>query len=50
MTQRALAAATEIPAGYLSEIESGKKPGSVPVFRALAQALAVPMEELVGDG
>ena len=49
MTQRALAAAAAIPAGYLSEIESGKKPGSVAAFRALATALAVPMEDLAGD-
>lgn len=47
MTQRALAAA--VPAGYLSEIESGKKPGSVAAYRALAKTLAVPMEDLVGD-
>ena len=47
MTQRALAAA--IPAGYLSEIESRGKPGSVAVYRALATALAVPMEDLAGD-
>ncbi len=49
MTQRALAAAAAVRAGYLSEIESGKKPGSVAAYRALAQALTVPMEELVGD-
>jgi transcriptional regulator with XRE-family HTH domain len=49
MTQRALAAATAIPAGYLSEIESRGEPGSVAAYRALATALAVPMEELVGD-
>jgi DNA-binding XRE family transcriptional regulator len=49
MTQRALAAAAAIPAGYLSEIESGKKPGSVAAYRALAKTLAVPMEDLVGD-
>lgn len=49
MTQRALAAAAAIPAGYLSEIESGKKPGSVAAYRALAKMLAVPMEDLIGD-
>ena len=49
MTQRALAVAAAIPAGYLSEIESGKKPGSVAAYRALAKALTVPMEDLVGD-
>ena len=50
LTQRALAAAAAIPAGYLSEIEGGKKPGSVAAYRVLAKALAVPMEDLVGDG
>ncbi len=51
MTQRALAAAAAaaIPSGYLSEIESGKKPGSVAAYRALAKTLAVSMEDLVGD-
>jgi transcriptional regulator with XRE-family HTH domain len=44
-----LAVAASIPAGYLSEIESRRKPGSVAAYRALATALAVPMEELVGD-
>lgn len=44
MTQRALAAT--IPAGYLSEIESRRKPGSVAAYRA-ATVLAVPMEDLV---
>jgi DNA-binding XRE family transcriptional regulator len=48
MTQRVLAAAAAIPAGYLSEIESGKKPGSVAAYCALAKTLAVPMEDLVG--
>jgi transcriptional regulator with XRE-family HTH domain len=48
MTQRALAAAA-IPSGYLSEIENGKKPGSVAAYRALARTLAVSMQDLVGD-
>jgi DNA-binding XRE family transcriptional regulator len=49
LTQRALAAAAAIPAGYLNEIERGKKPGSVAAYRALATTLAVPIEDLVGD-
>src|SRR3954447_9896714 len=49
MTQRALAPAAAIPAGNLSEIESRGKPGSVAAYSALATALAVPMEDLVGD-
>jgi transcriptional regulator with XRE-family HTH domain len=47
LRSEALAAAA-IPAGYLSEIENGKKPGSVAACRALAKALAVPMEGFVG--
>jgi DNA-binding XRE family transcriptional regulator len=49
LTQRALAAAAAIPAGYLNEIEKGKKPGSVAAYRTLATALAVPIEDLIGD-
>jgi class 3 adenylate cyclase len=49
LTQRALAAAAAIPAGYLNEIERRKKPGSVAAYRALATTLAVPIEDLVGD-
>jgi len=49
LTQRALATAAAIPAGYLSEIENGKKPGSVAAYRALAKTLAVAMEDLIAD-
>jgi DNA-binding XRE family transcriptional regulator len=49
ISQRALAAAAQIPAGYLSEIENGKKPGSVAAYRVLAETLGVPMEDLIGD-
>ena len=50
MTQRALAAAAAIPAGYLSEIESRRMPGSVAALRALATALALAMKaDLDGD-
>ncbi|MCA3149794.1 MAG: hypothetical protein ING77_01285 [Rhodocyclaceae bacterium] len=31
---------------YLSEIESGRKPGSAAAIRAVANALRVPMEDL----
>ncbi len=41
LTQRALAEAAAIQPGYLSEIENGKKPGSVPAYQALAHALSV---------
>lgn len=47
LTARALAAATGIAPGYLSEIENGKKPGSAAALKALASALGVDMEDLV---
>jgi DNA-binding XRE family transcriptional regulator len=48
LTQRALAGATNIQPGYLSEIENGKKPGSVAAYQALALALEVRLDDLVG--
>ena len=48
MTQRALAAAADVSASYLAEIEAGKKPGSVDAVRRLAKVLDVPMERLAG--
>lgn len=47
LTGRALAAAAGIAPGYLSEIETGKKPGSAAALKALAAALRVDMEDLV---
>ncbi|MDG5495413.1 helix-turn-helix domain-containing protein [Niveispirillum sp. BGYR6] len=47
MTARALAAAAGIATGYLSEIETGRKPGSATALKALATALHVDMEDLV---
>ncbi|MBP7339715.1 helix-turn-helix domain-containing protein [Niveispirillum sp.] len=49
MTARALAAAAGIATGYLSEIETGRKPGSVAALKALATALRVDMDDLVPD-
>ena len=49
LSQRQLATAAALSAGYLNEIEHGKKPGSVIAFHALAKALEVPMEYLVDD-
>ncbi|SNS24859.1 MULTISPECIES: helix-turn-helix domain-containing protein [unclassified Azospirillum] len=49
MTARALAAAAGIAPGYLSEIETGKKPGSAAALKALATVLRVDMEDLVPD-
>ena len=47
MTARALAAAAEVNAAYLSEIESGKKPGSAAALVRLAKALKVEVEDLL---
>jgi DNA-binding XRE family transcriptional regulator len=48
VTQRALATEAGVSAGYLSEIEAGKKPGSVTALAAIAKVLRVPMEHLLG--
>jgi DNA-binding XRE family transcriptional regulator len=50
LTQKALAEAAGLQPGYLSEIESGKKPGSAAAHYALAKALEVPMEYLIAGG
>ena len=47
MTQRGLARAAGVSSSSLAEIESGKKPGSAAVLRAVAQAFGVPMEHLL---
>lgn len=44
---RDLAAGASISAAYLSEIETGKKPGSLAVMLALAGILGVGVEDLV---
>ena len=46
-SQRELAAAAGVSAGYLAEIETGRKPGSVLALARLARALQVQMEDLV---
>jgi len=46
-SQRELAAAAGVSAGYLAEIETGRKPGSVLALAKLARALQVQMEDLV---
>lgn len=43
MTQAELAAAAEISRPYLTEIETGKKDGSIRAMRGLAEALGVPV-------
>jgi DNA-binding Xre family transcriptional regulator len=46
MSARALAARAGISAAYLSQIETGKKPGSFDAMAKLARALDVDMEDL----
>lgn len=47
LSLRALASKAGVSAGYLSEIESGKKPGSVDAYKALAEALETSIDWLV---
>jgi DNA-binding XRE family transcriptional regulator len=46
-SQRELAVAAGVGAGYLAEIETGRKPGSVLALAKLARALQVQMEDLI---
>ena len=48
LTQKALAAQVKMTAAQLSEIENGKKTGSVATLKKLAGALGVTIDELVG--
>lgn len=51
LSARELAAAAGISAAYLSEIETGKKEGSLSVFRQIAKALRLDLDDLVwGEG
>lgn len=46
---RELAKSAKMPAGYLAELEAGKKKNpSLSVLRKLAKALGVPVTELLG--
>ena len=47
MTAKALAVQAEVSASLLSEIESGRKTGSVDTLRKLALALKVELDTLV---
>lgn len=47
LSLKALAEKAGVRAGYLSEIENRKKPGSVAAFRALARALGVAVDDLL---
>jgi len=46
-SQRELATAAGVGAGYLAEIETGRKPGSASALAKLAKALHVQIEDLV---
>jgi DNA-binding XRE family transcriptional regulator len=46
-SQRELAAAAGVSAGYLAEIETGRKPGSVVALARLGKALQVQIEDLI---
>ena len=48
LTLSALAEKAGIPVSYLSEIETGKKPGSVEAYRKLAAALGLSLDDLAG--
>ncbi len=50
MTQRQLAKVVGIDPAYLSQIETGKRTGSTRVLRAIATALGVDLDDIVGDG
>ncbi|CCV13347.1 helix-turn-helix transcriptional regulator [Mesorhizobium sp. STM 4661] len=47
LSARDLAAATELSAPYISEIESGKKEGSISAMKKIATALNVDLDDLV---
>ena len=47
--QQLAKAAGNMPVGYLSEIETGKKPGSIAAYKALAKALGTEIDMLVTD-
>jgi DNA-binding XRE family transcriptional regulator len=46
-SQRELATAAGVSAGYLAEIETGQKPGSAVALARLAKALHVQIEDLI---
>jgi DNA-binding XRE family transcriptional regulator len=47
VTQANLAKATGIAQGFLSEIESGKKPGTPETLKKIAQALNIKIDDLI---
>jgi DNA-binding XRE family transcriptional regulator len=49
LTARALAEKADVAPGYLSEIETGKKPGSIDAMTKIARALDILVDDLI-DG
>ncbi|HUY67766.1 MAG TPA: helix-turn-helix transcriptional regulator [Alphaproteobacteria bacterium] len=49
LTLAQLGKKTGIAKGYLSEVENGKKPGSVAAFKKCARVLRVDLDDLVRD-
>jgi DNA-binding XRE family transcriptional regulator len=47
MTQAALATATGVAQGFLSEIESGQKPGTAATSKKIADALRITVDDLI---
>ena len=50
LTQKALATQAGISQSYMAELESGKRKGDPALFKRLARALTVRMEDVVEDG
>lgn len=48
LSATALAKAASIAAAYLSQIETGKRDGTVETYRKLAKALRVSLDDLIG--
>jgi len=48
MSQVQLAEAADISQAYLAQIETGKREGTVALYRSLADALGVDLDDLVG--
>jgi DNA-binding XRE family transcriptional regulator len=46
-SQRALAKAAGMQPGYLAEIETGRKPGSIDAYQRLSAALEMPIDQLL---
>jgi DNA-binding XRE family transcriptional regulator len=47
LTQAALAKATGVAQGFLSEIEAGQKPGTTATLRKIADALRITVDDLL---